>query len=400
MELLGVLFTCSLTMLPFALVFGIFGWQIYAHRRDTRRWLESAAQLGLSVEPYDASRHREHIFAGSPSFRQVMHGVRGGVPVTVGIRVVITGSGKNRRKHYYTYAQANFPSSLGLGLSVRPVGIVGSFFQALAGASDLAVGHPEVDRLYDIHAVEARAAAQILTTPYVGEALVGLAGRQFKPEISDGVVRCETTGRVTDAAQLAIALDSAIELARRVASARSATTTELDQALGTAWRLVAGSRNFEFDRASARIAGRLEGVAIEARVETRPAGRFTVFEARFDRPLGVGLQISKQGSLTKIASFFGWQDIEVGDPFFDGRFVVKGQPVERVKALLTPEVRAHLVSLQDQVAQLVVKDDRLTAEVAWLIVEPEWVEGGLVAVARAAAALAQVHMPSAGPFRG
>ena len=389
MELLGVIFTCALAMLPFALVFGIFGWQIYAHRRDTRRWFESGTQLGLTPEPYDASRHREHLFASAPSFRQRLYGERGGVPVMLGIRVVITGSGKNRRKTYYTYAQANFPSSLGLGLSVRPVGIVGGLFQALAGSSDLQVGHPEIDRLYDIHAVEGRAAAQVLTTPYVGEALIGLAGRQFKPHVSDAAVCFETTGRVTELAPLAIALDSAVELARRVASARSATTTDLDQALGTAWRLVAQSRNFEFDRAGARMAGRVDGVAIEARVETRA-----------DRPLGIGLQVSKQGSLTKIASFFGWQDIEVGDPVFDARFVVKGAPVDRVRALLTPEVRAHLVSLQDQVAQLVVKDDRLTAEVAWLIVEPEWIEGGLVAVARAAAALTGVHMPSAGPFRG
>lgn len=394
-------FACGSLLLPFAVVGATFGWIAYAQSRDSRRWIETAGLLGLTPDPFHAGKHRDGPFhPGHASYLQPLRGVRGGVPVVVGTRVVIVGSGKNRSKRYYTFVRAELPARLGIGLSVRPTGVVGTLFQALVGSSDLQVGHPQLDSLYDIRAVDTAAAIRLLMTPYVGQALLAFGGRAFRPGIDEDAVISETTGRVTDATMLAIALDATVDLAHRVASARSAVATDLDHAMAGPWRAVAAKLGLELDAGRARLSGRLEGVAVEARVQMQAGERSTSFEASFDRRLGVDLALTRQGSLTGLATFLGAQDIQVGDALFDGRFVVKGRPVDAVRALLTPEVRAHLVAIQDQVTELTVHDDRLVARVAWMVVEPAWVEGGLRSVALAAAALTGTRVPSLGPFRG
>ena len=99
-----------------------------------------------------------------------------------------------------------------------------------------------------------------------------------------------------------------------------------------------------------------------------------------------------------MGKLFGMVDVETGDPAFDDRFVVKGQPADAVKALLTPAVREQLVLLQLQAELLEVEDDRLSAVIGWLIRDPAWIDSGLVTVARAGAALAGVA-GGAGPYR-
>lgn len=48
---------------------------------------------------------------------------------------------------------------------------------------------------------------------------------------------------------------------------------------------------------------------------------------------GLYFKISRQGFFDSIGKLFGMQDIEIGDPFFDEQFVIKGNNPEKIKLL-------------------------------------------------------------------
>lgn len=120
----------------------------------------------------------------------------------------------------------------------------------------------------------------------------------------------------------------------------------------------------------------------------------------FDRPLGLGLSLTRQNGFSRLGALIGMEDIETGDAAFDGRFVVKGRPEHVVRAVLKPEVRARLVQLQEQASELRVEDDRLRADVGWLVSEPAWLDAGIAAIAQAGLALSGALRAGARPYEG
>ncbi len=385
----------------FAVLFGgllaaAIYFSVHAARRSGRRWAEAAQRLGLTL----VGQPRRGLFTGSgPSIRQTMEGERAGLRVQVGMRIVSSGSGKNRQTHYYSYAKAFFPTSLELGLAVTPTSFLSRAWTALVGASDLQLGDARIDEPYRIAAADEAAARALLTVPYLAEALIHGAHGSFEPYVSDTELRFEMSGQCLDAGPLGGALDQAVDLARRVLAARAEIgPTGTEDLVDRAWRPIAEARGLSIDLPQTRMSGRVEGVHVEVDAQLRGQRRVTVFTARFDRSLGVGLKLTRQSSLHAVGKLFGMVDVETGDPAFDDRFVVKGQPADAVKALLTPAVREQLVLLQQQAELLEVEDDRLSAVIGWLIRDPAWIDSGLVTVARAGAALAGVA-GGAGPYR-
>ncbi|MCG9132575.1 DUF3137 domain-containing protein [Candidatus Poribacteria bacterium] len=67
-------------------------------------------------------------------------------------------------------------------------------------------------------------------------------------------------------------------------------------------------------------------------------------------------KISREGFLSSIGKFFGMQDIEIGDPFFDKQFVIKGNNPEKIKRLLADNRIKELCQLQPRI-HLRIKDD-------------------------------------------
>ncbi|MEC7525949.1 MAG: hypothetical protein VYE22_39070 [Myxococcota bacterium] len=378
------------------LVVGLVWFSLRQQREQGRRWAEACQQLGLTL----TGSPTRGLFSGPRvSLRQTMDGERAGLPVQVGMRIVTSGSGKNRQTHYYSYAKAFFPRSLELGLSVTPTNVVARAFAALVGSRDLEVGDARIDPHYKIAAAEPEAAQALLRVPYLADALAVGASGAFEPYVSDTELRYEMRGKCLDAGPLGAALDQAIDLARRILAAREEIgPTGAEDVVDRAWRPIAEARGLALDVDQTRMSGRVEGVHVEVDAQLRGTRRVTVFTVRFDRALGVGLKLTREGALHGIGKLFGMVDIETGDPAFDDRFVVKGQPADAVRALLTPEVRSQLVSLQQHAELLEVEDDRLTAVVGWLIRDPAWIDSGLVTLARAGAALAGVAA-GAGPYR-
>jgi len=389
---LVLLFTGALLVFVFVSLFGgMYLW----NRHESQKWHRAASALGLQLV-----RNPRYGSAFKPYYMHKMAGTRGGLPVEVGVRVVVSGSGDNRSRTFYTHVDVPYGRALDLGLRCHAKHALSRMFSAVVGESDLQIGDPEVDPYYTIGAAEPEMARRLLTVPYVAEALRWHREAPFRPQIGDAMVRVETRGKEFHPRALGLAIDGAVDLARRVMAARGEIgSTPTEHAVATSWRRVAEARGFTLELQNTRMHGRYEGMYVDVDTKIERGNRVTQFTVRYDRPLGVGLKLTRQGSMSGLGKLFGMQDIEVGDPAFDGRFVVKGAPEQAVRAMLTPEVRARLVDLQSQVSHLEVADDRLVAVVGWLVAEPQWLESGIAAVAKAGAALAQVTPGGVGPYR-
>ena len=358
-------------------------WRFYFQPKwDGRRWVKAAAALGLTLE-----RGGSAMLYSGPNFTYPMVGAFGGVPVRARIRTETErnwGPGLDRRIVYYTCVEVALARPLDIGLRLSPSGWV----RWLEVGGNIEIGHRALDAAYTIGATDLGRAQQLLTTPYVLEPLLALSSAGFRPHLSDSVVKLEARRKCLDADVLYGAIENAVELASRLAAARGALgPSHVERVVGEVWRTVAAARGLTLDVARRVMSGRTEGVCVEVHALRRDTYTATRFVVRFDRALGIGLRLQRQDGLTGLGTLLGMQDIQTGDPTFDARFVVKGQPENAVRAALTPEVRARLVSLQERAASLAVEDDHLYADVAWLVSEPEHLHGAITAIAQAGAAL-------------
>ena len=82
----------------------------------------------------------------------------------------------------------------------------------------------------------------------------------------------------------------------------------------------------------------------------------TRMRAPFVNKDGLHFKISRQGFFRSIGKLFGMQDIEIGDPFFDEQFIIKGNNPEKIKLLLADKNIKELCQSQPRI-NLRIKDD-------------------------------------------
>ena len=82
----------------------------------------------------------------------------------------------------------------------------------------------------------------------------------------------------------------------------------------------------------------------------------TRMRAPFVNKDGLYFKISRQGFFSSIGKLFGMQDIEIGDPFFDQQFVIKGNNPEKIKLLFADGNIKELCQSQPRI-HLSIKDD-------------------------------------------
>lgn len=84
---------------------------------------------------------------------------------------------------------------------------------------------------------------------------------------------------------------------------------------------------------------------------------YTRLRAPFLNQDGFRFNIYRAGLATELAKFFGMQDLEIGDPFFDQAFVVQSNSEAKVRALLAnPRIR-ELLHAQPSISKFTIKDD-------------------------------------------
>lgn len=83
---------------------------------------------------------------------------------------------------------------------------------------------------------------------------------------------------------------------------------------------------------------------------------YTRMRVPFINKDGLYFKISREGFFSSIGKFFGMQDIEIGDSFFDKQFIIKGNDPEKIKLLLADDRIKELCQTQPRI-HLRIKDD-------------------------------------------
>jgi hypothetical protein len=78
--------------------------------------------------------------------------------------------------------------------------------------------------------------------------------------------------------------------------------------------------------------------------------------------LGLGLRLSSESGWQGLLKAFGAKDVEIGDPGFDARFVVKASNSNRARRYFTPQRVAALNALFEQHPGFILTDDELLLE--------------------------------------
>ena len=96
-------------------------------------------------------------------------------------------------------------------------------------------------------------------------------------------------------------------------------------------------------------------------IDTHQSSDNTFTRYRVDYPsLGLGLTVKREHAVARIGKFFGYQDIEVGDPVFDEAIILKGDYPDRIAAFLTPARRVAITGLIELHPGAVITDTRIT----------------------------------------
>ncbi len=83
---------------------------------------------------------------------------------------------------------------------------------------------------------------------------------------------------------------------------------------------------------------------------------YTRMRAPFVNKDGLYFKIYREGFFSSVGKFFGMEDLEIGDPFFDESFVVKGNSHRQLLRLLSDEPLKNLINKQPRI-HLEIRDD-------------------------------------------
>jgi len=71
----------------------------------------------------------------------------------------------------------------------------------------------------------------------------------------------------------------------------------------------------------------------------------THFEIKLENRIGLKLKIYREGIIQKLTKLFGTQDIIFNDRSFDKKYIIEGNYEEKVKEIISPNIRAKIIEL-------------------------------------------------------
>lgn len=170
------------------------------------------------------------------------------------------------------------------------------------------------------------------------------------------------------------------------------------------WRRFAQERGLEVMTAPLAMAGTIEGITVSAfarRTDRRTYGLGA--EARFREPLGgaVGLVPTAPGAMAPWLGIsprdLGGEDWLLGDPVFDGTFLVRSRDPSRLPRLLDPDLRARLLRIHERTP--LVLDDLGVRVAAERLPSPAEVPALLVSLSRLAGEIEATVRGGGSPYR-
>lgn len=332
-----------------------------------QRWAELATTLGLV--PY------AHVvgYSHGMSFRQVQRALvsRAGPEPSFGhwlcgqsrgadvaVLTYTVGSGSSTVE--YTGALARIDPPLFLGLGVTGHG----FFDRLFGASDIRLGHPEIDKALQIEGFEPERVGRLLD-PRDGGAgdvlsrmLEALAGHEL--HVSDSVVCVSREGTLFEPPAIVAMLERAVALSDALRLRRGAVPpSDGERAQQTEWQRFALAHDLSFDPPRMIVRGTAARAYVHIALETEGQLVRTAVTTRFPQSVGVGFAVRPTACPSFLQGLFS-QDIDVGDPEFDRSFRVTGVPEAAVRAALArPTLLRMLTALTRHCVEIQLTDTQL-----------------------------------------
>lgn len=132
------------------------------------------------------------------------------------------------------------------------------------------------------------------------------------------------------------------------------------------WRRVAGKLGLSIVSKSGFsrpvITGNLNGLPVKIDTYTQRSGNSSTTYTRYQvqyPSAGFDFTLKREGGLSFIGKIFGIEDVQVGDPVFDGAFKIKTSDRQRLTALLTPSVRNGLFRLMASYPTAVISEHHI-----------------------------------------
>jgi len=86
---------------------------------------------------------------------------------------------------------------------------------------------------------------------------------------------------------------------------------------------------------------------VEIRLISDTENRYTEYRVEFENPKVILISVYEESFFRKVEKAFGMQDIELNDPEFDRKFVVKGNEENGVKAVLESSIRCKMMKIKN-----------------------------------------------------
>ena len=133
-----------------------------------------------------------------------------------------------------------------------------------------------------------------------------------------------------------------------------------------AWRRVAQQLGLHVEAkgrlSRPTLSGKLNGLPVRIDTYTQRSGNssttYTRYQVRYPS-VGFDFTLKREGGLSFIGKLFGIEDVQIGDPVFDGAFKVKTSDRDRLVAFLTPSVRSGLFRLMASYPTTVISEDHI-----------------------------------------
>ncbi len=110
------------------------------------------------------------------------------------------------------------------------------------------------------------------------------------------------------------------------------------------------------------ISGKLNGLPVRIDTYTQRSGNSSTTYTRYQvqyPSVGFDLTMKREGGLSFIGKLFGIEDVQIGDPVFDGAFKIKTSDRNRLLTLLTPSVRNGLFRLMASYPTTVISENHM-----------------------------------------
>jgi len=101
---------------------------------------------------------------------------------------------------------------------------------------------------------------------------------------------------------------------------------------------------------------------------------YTTLHVSLNHPLGLGLRVRREGVSAKVDKTLGVRDIETGDPGLDRVAMIEGGEPDRVRQLLTPELRRALCEILEREPSTELDDRGISITVRGLIADKRRIE--------------------------